>query len=68
MQWYEVRQRIMEELGVGKRIAANIEQAFRRKYKGNKLAIQRVCKIWYNDSGRVTFKLEINDKYKEIAI
>ena len=68
MQWYQFRERIMEELGVGKRRASNIEMAFRRKYKGDKLAIQRVCKIWYNDNGRITFKLEINDKYKEIAL
>jgi len=68
MQWYQVRERIMEDLSVGKRRASNIEMEFRRKYKGTKDAIQRVCKVWYNDNGRVTFKLEINDKYKEICL
>lgn len=68
MQWYQFRERIMEELGIGKRRASNIEMAFRRKYKGHKLAIQKICKIWYNDNGRITFTIEINNKEKEITI
>lgn len=68
MQWYEFRGRIMEDLGIGKRRAMNLEMMFRQKYKGSKDAIQNLTKVWYSDSGRVTFKIRINDKYKEITI
>ena len=68
MNWFELRERIMEDLDCGKRRAMTIEHAFRRMYKGEKQAIQKVCKVWYNDNGRVTFKLVINNKYKAITI
>lgn len=58
----------MVDLECGGTRANKIEHAFRRMYKGDKQAIQKVCKVWYNDNGRVTFKLVINDKYKEITI
>jgi len=68
MNWYEFRGRIMEDLGIGKRRAMNLEMMFRQKYKGSKDAIQNLTKVRYSDSGRVTFKLKINNKDKMITI
>lgn len=68
MTWEQFQEKIQEDMNCGKRHGRVILMEFRRHYKGNKEAIQKLVSVKYDDEGRLVFKYIINDKQKQMTI